>query len=247
MTSVRVRENEPFEAALRRFKRTIEKDRPPDRAPRPRVLRKADRPSASARRPPRSSATTSASAASSCRPSSTDRRRHRKIIEGAKRFAPFALWTHPTTMTPQGPDHRGHEDRDAREGHGASVGDPAACWPRSSSARSTSASSCRRRRPRGHRQDGQAAARTRSTSSRPATARTWPTPSALKSAVLQAYMPEPAVRRRNRGRDRGRHRARPVRTGPRRWARSWPSSRPNWPGAPTWPPYRLKSKRNWRA
>jgi small subunit ribosomal protein S21 len=41
MTTIRVKENEPFDVALRRFKRTIEKTRPADRSACPRVLRKA--------------------------------------------------------------------------------------------------------------------------------------------------------------------------------------------------------------
>ena len=126
MTSVRVRENEPFEAALRRFKRTIEKDRPPDRAPRPRVLRKADRPSASARRPPRSSATTSASAASSCRPSSTDRRRHRKIIVKGRSDSPLLVWDAPRTTTLKARITEDMKTAMRAQGHGALVGDPAA-------------------------------------------------------------------------------------------------------------------------
>ena len=43
MTTIRVKENEPFDVALRRFKRTIEKARPADRTAGPRVLRKAHR------------------------------------------------------------------------------------------------------------------------------------------------------------------------------------------------------------
>ena len=43
MPTVRVKENEPFEVAMRRFKRTVEKTGPAHRAARPRVLREADR------------------------------------------------------------------------------------------------------------------------------------------------------------------------------------------------------------
>jgi small subunit ribosomal protein S21 len=42
MTTVRLRENEPFEVALRRFKRTIEKNGLFDRLACPRVLREAN-------------------------------------------------------------------------------------------------------------------------------------------------------------------------------------------------------------
>ncbi len=53
MPSVKVRENEPFEFALRRFKRTCEKAGVLSRNPQARVLRKADPGSASARPLPR--------------------------------------------------------------------------------------------------------------------------------------------------------------------------------------------------
>jgi len=41
MPGIRVKENEPFEVAVRRFKRTIEKVGPPHRAAGSHVLRKA--------------------------------------------------------------------------------------------------------------------------------------------------------------------------------------------------------------
>ena len=73
MPTVRVRENEPFEVAMRRFKRTIEKT---GLLTELRAREFYEKPTAERKRkpPPPSSATTSACAASSCRRSCTERR-----------------------------------------------------------------------------------------------------------------------------------------------------------------------------
>jgi small subunit ribosomal protein S21 len=74
MTTVRVKENEPFDVALRRFKRTIEKLglltdlRAREFYEKPTAERKR-------KKAPRSSATSSACAACSCRRSCSDERR----------------------------------------------------------------------------------------------------------------------------------------------------------------------------
>ena len=155
MTSVRVRENEPFEVALRRFKRTDREDRPAHRTARPRVLRKADRRAqAQARRrgqaPLQAPAQPAAAAEAVLTPSAALRNR------GAKRFAPFCSEVRPMSLKPH---HRRHEGRHAREGRGAAVDDAAAAR-RDQAARGRRAHRAhRRRRAVDHREDDQAAAR----------------------------------------------------------------------------------------
>ncbi len=72
MPHVKVKENEPFDFALRRLQAFHRKSRPVDRTARPRVLREAHRRSASASSPPPSSARASACAASNSPPRCTD-------------------------------------------------------------------------------------------------------------------------------------------------------------------------------
>ena len=130
MTSVRVRENEPFEAALRRFKRTIEKTglltelRAREFYEKPTSERKRKKAAAVKRHykrlrsqqlPPKLYGPTALSGARRTR-----RGRDSHSADRGEAIRPFCMDRDERPDEPaEGPHHRRHEGRDARESDGA--------------------------------------------------------------------------------------------------------------------------------
>ena len=183
------------------------KDRPSDRASRPRVLRKADRRAQAqegrGREAPLQAPAQPAAAAQAVLTRGADRIRTKGRSDSPLlRFVRPHLVPPETRHDPQGPHHRRHEGRDAREGRRAPVDDPHAARGDQAARGRRAQGAHRRRRARRHRQDDQAAPRL----DRAVRGRQAPGPRRSRAGrarrARRPTMPQQLTRRRDRRADR---------------------------------------------